>query len=95
MSDANIITGTIDGQKVERLNLYTNGFGFTMIQDAGEYVNQIKFYYDSSAGGYLGMPIGGRFMKWNGSKWVNVSPDTAAKLFRNRDQQKDNKTCEP
>ena len=44
MSDANIITGTIDGQKVERLNLYTNGFGFTMIQDAGEYVNQIKFY---------------------------------------------------
>ena len=89
MSDANIITGTIDGQKVERLNLYTNGFGFTMIQDAGEYVNQIKFYYDSSAGGYLGTPIGGRFMKWNGSKWVNVSPDTAAKLFRNREQQKD------
>ena len=73
----NIFNGTIDGEKVPRLQIEWRNGSQVATGREGNYINEIGFSFSNS-----------KYYKWNGKSWETVSDlqnlTEATRLYRNR-----------
>ena len=84
----NIFNGTIDGDKVPRLQIEWRNGAQVAVGREGQYINEVAFSFHNST-----------FYKWNGYSWETVSDVTnltsATELYRNKEQYMGNTTSSP
>ena len=83
-----IFAGTIDGDKVPRLQIEWRNGAQQAVGREGQYINEVAFSFHNST-----------FYKWNGYSWETVSDVTnltsATELYRNKEQYMGNTTSSP